>query len=329
MGKAGAKFGAVLTMLNCVECGAVFEWMPKAKGRVAMYCSKQCVAKSHYKSKGLRRYRKTCEECGKEWETTARRSRFCSQRCVHAKGKVNRVRVCQGCGKQWEVRDTRYDTYCSRECAFKHKPPSNNRTNHSPNIRWRRVLRNISKALKKWRRCELCRRGYQKAGTSLRCSDCRRTDSMIAKKIYGPVCRICRVCQTWIGPRRSVCDLHQKKKDSRSDANRAARFRRRARKRGVNTDRGITLHRVAERDNDRCYLCMGLVDWLSHFTDDQYPSIDHVIPLVDGGGHTWDNVKLAHRLCNSIKGSRSGDGYLDYLPHLSDGYPDTLDPQPH
>jgi len=32
-----------------------------------------------------------------------------------------------------------------------------------------------------------------------------------------------------------------------------------------------------------------------------YPSIDHVVPLSRGGLHEWGNVKLAHRICNSIK----------------------------
>lgn len=32
-----------------------------------------------------------------------------------------------------------------------------------------------------------------------------------------------------------------------------------------------------------------------------YPSIDHVIPISKGGTHTWDNVRLAHHHCNSIK----------------------------
>ena len=33
-----------------------------------------------------------------------------------------------------------------------------------------------------------------------------------------------------------------------------------------------------------------------------YPSIEHIKPAALGGSHTWDNVKLAHRRCNSLKG---------------------------
>lgn len=35
-----------------------------------------------------------------------------------------------------------------------------------------------------------------------------------------------------------------------------------------------------------------------------YPSIDHVFPLSKGGLHSWDNVKLAHHYCNTIKSDK-------------------------
>ena len=36
----------------------------------------------------------------------------------------------------------------------------------------------------------------------------------------------------------------------------------------------------------------------------EYPSIDHVVPLSKGGTHTWDNVHLAHKRCNMVKGNK-------------------------
>ena len=35
-----------------------------------------------------------------------------------------------------------------------------------------------------------------------------------------------------------------------------------------------------------------------------YPSLDHIIPMAKGGSHTWDNVQIAHRRCNSLKGDK-------------------------
>lgn len=39
------------------------------------------------------------------------------------------------------------------------------------------------------------------------------------------------------------------------------------------------------------------------------PTIDHVVPLAEGGHDTRANVQLAHFLCNSIKG-RGGSQQL-------------------
>ena len=70
----------------------------------------------------------------------------------------------------------------------------------------------------------------------------------------------------------------------------------------------ITLERLSERDNGICYLCGKPVDWDDYEQTEQafiagnmYPSIEHVIPLRAGGAHSWENVKLAHRICNMTK----------------------------
>lgn len=74
-------------------------------------------------------------------------------------------------------------------------------------------------------------------------------------------------------------------------------------------DRDITIQKLFRRDNGICYLCGKKCDWNDKevrndtiVCGDQYPSIDHVLPLAKGGLHSWDNVKLAHRICNSLKG---------------------------
>lgn len=71
----------------------------------------------------------------------------------------------------------------------------------------------------------------------------------------------------------------------------------------------ISLPRLAKRDGNKCWICNSKVDWQDYHimgkgtfvAGDKYPSIDHVFPLAKGGTHTWDNVKLAHRGCNSRK----------------------------
>lgn len=78
---------------------------------------------------------------------------------------------------------------------------------------------------------------------------------------------------------------------------------------GVSQDASITLRKVYEKEAGVCYLCGGMCDWDDIETredgtmvaGDRYPSIDHVYPIGLGGSHTWDNVRLAHRWCNTMK----------------------------
>lgn len=62
---------------------------------------------------------------------------------------------------------------------------------------------------------------------------------------------------------------------------------------------------VAERDGWRCGICGRRVSRMNW-------SIDHVVPLSQGGEHTYTNVVLAHKRCNSKRGA----GYLPVQPSL-------------
>lgn len=87
--------------------------------------------------------------------------------------------------------------------------------------------------------------------------------------------------------------------------------RRRAKIQNALVDGDITLYKLFNRDNGRCHICGGECDWndYRHINNrfvcgNNYPTIDHVIPLAKGGMHSWDNVRLAHHSCNSAKGDR-------------------------
>jgi len=77
-------------------------------------------------------------------------------------------------------------------------------------------------------------------------------------------------------------------------------------------DSDITIQKLFRRDKGVCYLCGELCDWNDKevrenviVCGNQYPSIDHVVPLAKGGLHSWDNVRLAHRICNSLKADKT------------------------
>lgn len=84
----------------------------------------------------------------------------------------------------------------------------------------------------------------------------------------------------------------------------------RARRLGLPAETGITLKKLYVRDKGICQIC-GLVCFYPGNPESVlYPSIDHIIPLgndpLKRGGHTWKNVQLAHRICNSHKGDLIG-----------------------
>lgn len=79
----------------------------------------------------------------------------------------------------------------------------------------------------------------------------------------------------------------------------------RARRYGCEYDGSVTLKRLIKRDGLRCAICGEMCDpndhsWTEYFGP-MYPTIDHIIPMSKGGGHTWDNVQVAHAICNSNK----------------------------
>jgi 5-methylcytosine-specific restriction endonuclease McrA len=68
------------------------------------------------------------------------------------------------------------------------------------------------------------------------------------------------------------------------------------RRRGGN--RFITLEQLWQRDNGICWLCKDYVD-----LELDEPTRDHVIPYAQGGSDRPENLKLAHRECNEVRGN--------------------------
>ena len=95
---------------------------------------------------------------------------------------------------------------------------------------------------------------------------------------------------------------------NRNSEHRATRMRLERAKENGYVDYTISLDKLIKRDNNICYICNRECNRLDYtykgntfVAGNYYPSIDHVIPLAKGGTHEWENVKLAHRICNSLK----------------------------
>lgn len=104
------------------------------------------------------------------------------------------------------------------------------------------------------------------------------------------------------------CSVSCRRKRSRSKQRKAGfpkNHLHRAHKYGCAYESGITLRKLIKRDGLRCALCGKMCnpndhEWTKYFGPTS-PTIDHIIPMSKGGGHVWDNVQVAHAICNSIK----------------------------
>jgi 5-methylcytosine-specific restriction endonuclease McrA len=69
-------------------------------------------------------------------------------------------------------------------------------------------------------------------------------------------------------------------------------------------DFNVTLEAVYERFEGKCKKCGKELNFDSDVLSNDYPSIDHIIPLCKGGYHEWSNVQLLCRGCNCLKGKQ-------------------------
>jgi hypothetical protein len=67
----------------------------------------------------------------------------------------------------------------------------------------------------------------------------------------------------------------------------------------------ISIHRLIARDGPACYLCGRDTEPRAQAGTPGKATIDHVVPLVNGGRHSLDNVRVACWACNAYKRTRS------------------------
>ncbi|MDH6245180.1 HNH endonuclease [Mycobacterium sp. OTB74] len=94
-----------------------------------------------------------------------------------------------------------------------------------------------------------------------------------------------------------VC-VECRRKDPHAKADYARMYR--ARKRGVHVE-FVSSRRVFERDGWTCRYCHRPVNPALRSPHPRAATLDHTIPLCDGGPHTYANTQLTHRNCNVQK----------------------------
>lgn len=227
----------------------------------------------------------TCEICGCEKETNKPTARFCGDKCRNKWRRLNNKSICKRCGKSFKGDRLQY---CSDECRI--KPEEHKVNNYVPKPKHVEV-------------CVNCNKEYETHSTSSKyCSyGCRYEYKVKQKPVHNIKCKECGKWFSSTNKRKTYCST----KCGDKHDNRLKEMRRRKRiRRNGKIDWDISVERLVKRDNGICYLCGEKVKVNANTNDDYYPSIEHVLPISKGGTHTWNNVKLAHRICNSLKADK-------------------------
>lgn len=81
---------------------------------------------------------------------------------------------------------------------------------------------------------------------------------------------------------------------------------------------GVSRESLRALHGDLCYLCTQPMKFLpKDHNDEEYATLEHVIPKSKGGQSTWENVKLAHFKCNNEKQNLDLEDYLKYREESS------------
>lgn len=239
-----------------------------------------------------------CKVCNKEYRLSEEGAgyKYCSKDCADEARRIrNRERwreanpgwddgtnkVCEWCGQAYTVpaRNASQSRFCSENCG---------QTWYSREIRGHRPREEYQEKRDKQKeeRLEKLKEEREQQLSNLKCIECGSTfkGTRLNQKICSPKCRKVRKNRQ-----------QRLSKDKRiNEAN--------------NIDKDISVETLYKRDKGICYICGGKCDFNDNYevngyftAGPTYPSIDHLMPIARGGMHAWDNVKLAHHHCNSMK----------------------------
>jgi len=212
-----------------------------------------------------------------------------------------RPRLCEICGAEYRATYSKQRT-CGRACGVRLKsrlnPPRGRKPRPPERARYRPPR---PRKPPRFLECRWCGRNFSgRAG--------RKYCSMLCARAMHPHAK--STCEITIG-NCSECGSLFVRRAEQVGAFCSERCGRRARKRqrkhtmrahGQARGKRITIQSLGHRDGWRCHLCGKPVSQ-RRGNKQRDPSIDHLLPVSQGGRHSWDNVALAHRRCNTLRGA--------------------------
>lgn len=281
------------TTRHCAQCGRGFN----PRRPTARFCSRSCGSQARWQ--GCRPEAKVCSFCKSSYAPPGRAFDTCSDEC---KANLQQARVqrpvCEDCGQGIGDLPAR-----SRICT--HCRVERRRARHRKEYRARQNYAGKAYRTTHKRTCTACGEGFESWSPTAK--TCSKTCFAWASRHPGESRKLARTCGVCGIPfaanimRRIYC--------SRRCLRLISADRRRARLAGVGFV-PIDRLKIFERDRWTCQLCFKRIPKRLKSPHPRSATLDHIVPLAEGGEHTVTNVHAAHRLCNSSKSHRGGGEQL-------------------
>lgn len=228
--------------------------------------------------------------CGTQFYYSHKAQIHCSRRC---RSRSQNRPACQECGINFRGRPTQ--KFCSTSCS---------------NIYLSRVLQIPNK-------CESCghteaRRDGHKQEFCKKCRDKRRDETRVERKAERLARRkllrkrreaqLYKVC-AWCGIKFKATTVKQRFCCEHCN-NIAKKKRRQTRLRSGPNVQSPSLGEIYRRDRAICQLCKTRVGRSYKWPHARSPSLDHIVPVSEGGHDETRNIQLAHLGCNIKKQKR-------------------------
>lgn len=277
----------------CVQCGDSFKSTHNPK-----YCSKKCKRRAKYERKS--KHTITCINCGEQAEVTQRDGKYCSTECFyehtnydHFKEVYEYELECVSCGGGFTAKSNRAK-YCSDGC--------------NPNT-W-------DKTRIYFKKCRACHEIF--VATRANTKTCSDECTTKYRRLYIKLISVrdhyanqrdnpetCTNCGDEFirkyGEKSKMCSDKCKEEYHRKMRSKV-KYRRKMLKRGASVSQNIDPMKVLKRDKHRCQMCgCKTPKRLRGTIKDNAPEIDHIVPLSEGGNHSYNNVQTLCRSCNQSK----------------------------
>ena len=206
---------------------------------------------------------------------------------------------------------------CSRECGFEYqrlfphaKPKLGPKVHKCPKCGKRQWGKSVCADCKTHlRKCVQCNKQFKATNKSAKVcsSECKRERDRLSSAEYKKQNPYvvdsgyfeCAGCK-----RKAFAPTRRSQRKWCSLCIPKGNHRHRARLYGCEYDDTVSLKALLIRDNNKCQLCGCKVYRTKEWKANQ-ATIEHIIPMSKGGGHTWQNVQLACQSCNSTKSNKT------------------------